>query len=309
MLSAVVLAVWCWLAALAGCGGGQVFIVEGTVVEVHPPTEVVIDHAAIPGLMGAMVMPFEVADPTLLSALEPGSKVVARYRVSEQGSAIVALRITGHGPAPTVATGPAPLRIGERLPRAFTLTAHDGSTVVVGPHPGDADGDRVALTFVYTRCPRPEFCPATVAKLQAIRAALGDDVSAVRLVAVTLDPAYDTVDVLAAFAATAGAAAPAWVFARAEPDALADLAMYAGLPVLRPDASAGASGGASAEPAEIAHGLRVAILDRDGALIERYDDLGFDVARVVTQLRTGAPTGDPGNSGTISAPPDSTQGR
>lgn len=266
------------LLGLVGCWRGDVFIVEGTVVEVHPPDEVVLDHEAIPGLMGAMIMPFPVAEPALLEGLSPGTRVVARYALEDSGGKLVAVRVTGQGPAPVMATGPVPVRVGETLAET-RLTAPDGTTLSLGR----SQTDRVALTFVYTRCPQPEFCPAMTARLQALQQALGE-AEGVRIVAVTLDPAFDTPEVLSTHAGRVGAG-PRWSFARA--DDLDALAMRAGLSVMKGEG-------------EIAHGLRLLVLDRGGKLIERYDDARFPIDRVVTQLVTGAPAGDPANSGTVS---------
>ena len=260
-----------------GCWSGDVYIVEGTVVEVHAPGEVVLDHEEIKGLMGAMIMPFPVAEPSLLDGLEPGTRVVARYELGGQGGRLVDVRITGHGPPPALATGPVPVRVGETLAET-RLTGHDGAPLVLGPE----QTERVAVTFVYTRCPQPEFCPAMVSRLQALQQALGE-ADGVRIVAVTLDPAFDTVEVLKGYAGLTGAG-PRWTFARA--DDLDALAMRAGLPVMK------------GEP-EIMHGLRLLVLDRGGKLIERYDDARFPIDRVVGQLTTGGPSGDPANSGTV----------
>lgn len=269
---------------LVACWGAHAYIVEGTVVELHPPAEVVLDHEDVPGLMGPMIMPFAVADPAMLDGLKPGTRVVARYELGEEGGKLTRVRITGQLPAPEVAAGPVPLRAGERMP-ATLLPTHDGGTLALGPD----QADRVALTFVYTRCPQPEFCPAMVGRLQALQEALGDADGA-HIVAVTLDPAYDDAAVLSAYAAQLGAG-PRWSFARVEPDALEDLAMRAGMLVMRD--------GKAAEGVEIAHSLRLLVLDRGGALIERYDDARFPLDRVVSQLTTGGPPMPPGNSGTV----------
>jgi protein SCO1/2 len=266
---------------LAACYGGDAYIVKGAVVEVHAPREVLLDHEAIPGLMGPMVMPFEVDDPALLDGLKPGDLVTARYVVRQQGSGITDLRVTGHGPPPEVSTGPAPVRVGERI-AATPLPLDDGTTLTLGPD----QPDRVALTFLYTRCPNPEFCPAMVARLQALQQALGEPEGA-RIVAVTLDPDHDTLDVLRDYGKNVGAG-PRWRFGRLDVGPLADLSMRAGLPVMR-------------ENGEIAHGLRLLVLDRGGTLIERYDDANFPIDRVVQQLTTGAPLGDPANSGTVTS--------
>lgn len=269
------------LLALLACGGDPTYIVEGTVVEVNAPAEVVVDHEDIPGLMSAMVMPFTVADPRMLDGVTPGDRVLARYELGRTGGRLTRLRVTGHGPPPEVDEGPVPLHAGDVLPTT-SLALHDGTSLVLGA----GHEERVALTFVYSRCPLPEFCPAIVARLQALQEALGD-AAGVRIVAVTLDPAYDTPEVLARWAGTVGAG-PRWSFARADLAALSDLAARAGLPVVRQEGVP-----------DIGHGVRLLVLDRGGRLIERYDDARFPLDRVVSQLTTGGPPMPPGSSGTL----------
>ena len=77
-----------------------------------------------------------------------------------------------------------------------------------------------------------------------------------------------------------------WLFARAEGDALTDLAMRAALRVVD-DGKA------------IQHSIRLLVLDAKGRLIERYDDNNWPLERVVEQLRTGGPLAPPGTSGTV----------
>ncbi|MCB9684323.1 MAG: copper-binding protein [Alphaproteobacteria bacterium] len=267
------------LLGLLACWGDRAYIVEGTVVEVHGPDEVVVAHEDIPNLMPAMVMPFKVAEPAMLEGVHPGSRIIARYELLDDGSRFTRLRVVGQGEPPATKTGPFPARPGEALP-PYEIPLDDGTTLVLGPD----QSERVALTFVYTRCPIPEFCPAMMGRLQALEAALGEGEG--RLVAVTLDPAHDALPVLAAWGAEQGAG-PRLRYGRVEPDVLADLAMSAGLPV------------SAQEDGTIGHGLRLLVLDRKGRLIERYDDARFPLDRVVSQLGTGEPLMPPGNSGTV----------
>lgn len=273
-----------WTAPLLGllvaCWGDRAYIVEGTVVEVTRPGEVVLDHEAIAGLMGPMVMPFEVVDPALTADLEPGHRVVARFELREGvGGVLTKIRVTGKGEAPrAMDVGPAPVRPGAALP-PIAIPLADGSTVTLGP----AQADRIALTFVYTRCPIPEFCPAVVSRLQALQPLLGPGQ---RIVVVSLDPAHDTLDVLKDFGDQAGAEPERWQFGRLEPKALEDLVLRAGMTVV-------------AEQGEIVHGLRLLVLDRGGALIERYDDNRWPLDRVAGQLATGGPAAPPGTHGTL----------
>jgi protein SCO1/2 len=249
------------LLALAACWGDDAFIVEGTVVETHGDREVVIDHEPIKGLdMEAMAMPFDVRDPSLLVGVQAGDHVVGRLMIEQDGSYLSALRVTAHGPAPVVADhGPAPIHPGELLP-ATAVALEDGTTTTIGA----GQGIGTAVAFLYTRCAMPEFCP----------------------VSVTIDPAEDTPEVLAAFARKAGARPEAWHFGRVEGKALDDLAMRAALSI---------SGGGG----DIVHGSRLLILDANGRLIERYDDNRWPMDRVAEQLTTGGPAAPPGSDGTI----------
>lgn len=268
---------------LAGCSenwGDNAYIVEGTVLEVHA-NEVVLDHQAVKGLMDAMVMPFDVRDPALLVGLERGDTVYARMIIDQQGSYLEAIRETGHTDLPPAVAAPnTSLHAGESL-AALSVTVEDGSTVIVGV----GQDKPTALAFLYTRCPMPEFCPALVAKFQALQEKIGTDA---RLVTITLDPEHDTLDVLRAFATTAGAKPEVWRFGRVEGDVLAEVAGRAALSIDR--------GGS-----EIVHGSRLLVLDREGKLVERYDDNRFPLDRVAEQLRTGAPAAPAGSEGTITA--------
>jgi protein SCO1/2 len=58
----------------------------------------------------------------------------------------------------------------------------------------------VVLTFIYTSC--KDVCPITTAKLHRARALLGRDAQRVTFLAVTVDPARDTVERLHAFSST-----------------------------------------------------------------------------------------------------------
>lgn len=268
-----------FLALLFACWGERAYIVEGIVVEVPRPNEVVLDHEEIVGLMGPMVMPFEVLDPELTSGLQPGDKVVARFEILDgAGGVLTKLRVTGKGPAPEkIDRGPEPIRPGAALPPIEIPTT--AGTLVLGPD----QKERIALVFLYTTCPIPEFCPAVVSRMQALQGQLGPGQ---RILAVTLDPEGDTLPVLETFAETSGADPERWVFGRLEQEALADLALRAGMPVVR-------------DGAEVVHGLRLLVLDHGGKLVERYDDNRWPLERVVEQLATGGPLGPPGSSGTL----------
>lgn len=268
---------------LVACWGENHRIVEGVVVEVHPPYEVVVDHKEIPGFMGAMVMPFAVDDPEMVESLKPGDRILARLRLEGSVATLEKVRVTGSGPVPALRTdGPEPVRPGGIL-ESISLQGASGEPLRVG----QGQGLPTVLTFVYTRCPMPEFCPATVLKLQALQAVLPGES---RIVVVTVDPDFDSVEVLRSYG-EANDAGPRWLHARTEPEATAELAIRAGLPVAKDDEGT------------VVHGIRYLVLSGEGRLIERYDDHNWSLDRVVEQLNTGSPHPPPGVVGTVTAPP------
>lgn len=265
------------LLALLGCWGDSAYIVEGTVVAVDGDT-VTVDHEEIAGFMQAMTMPFEVRDEV---ELVPGDRIVARLMVEDQGSYLARVRVTGKGAVPERLKGPAPVRPTEVLPPVDVTTPQGTLKLGLGQKAP------TALTFAYTTCPMPEFCPAVVARLQALQPALPEGS---RIVVVTLDPEGDSLDVLDAYGKQVGADPTRWQWGRVDADTLQTLAMHAGLSVRKADG-------------EILHSLRMLVLDGEGRLIERYDDTYWSLDRVVEQLATGGPPAPPNTSGTISAPP------
>jgi protein SCO1/2 len=122
--------------------------------------------------------------------------------------------------------------------------------------------------FVYTRCPIPEACPLAVAKMAAMADALPEGA---RLLAVTIDPAFDTAEVLRAYGERVGAKPGHWDFGRLDPESTASLAWAAALQVI--------DNGTTVE-----HANRWFVLGADGVLVERYDDHAWALDRVFQQL-------------------------
>lgn len=253
-----------WILTLMACGGPAEpgYAVTGVVVEVSATDEVIVQHDEIPGFMDAMTMPFHVRDPALIAGLEPGDVIAGRLEVGPQGGFLTQLEVTGSGPAPeTVDFGPAPLRLGQQLP-ATEIIFQDGTRGTIGK----GFGQPLVLTFLYTRCPLPDFCPATVSKLAALQESLPNGA---QMLAVTIDPTNDTPEVLTAFAKSSSADPAKWRFGIAP--SLADLALYAGLPIIEKEG-------------QILHAKRVLLFDAEGRLTARHDDLLFPIDAAVKLL-------------------------
>ena len=131
-------------------------------------------------------------------------------------------------------------------------------------------GEVVVLTFIYTRCPSPEFCPATDAKFAEMArriAAVPGRSEHVRLLSVSFDPENDTAEVLAAHALRRGAKPPLWTFAVASHEELAKVAGPLGLSYIP-------------GTREIDHNLSTAVIGVEG----RLELLEFGPKWAVTDL-------------------------
>jgi protein SCO1/2 len=144
------------------------------------------------------------------------------------------------------------LEPGQTVPD-FMMTTQEGETRRLS----DLRGHVVVLTFIYTRCPLPDFCPLIdrkFAELAGKIATVASRAEQVRLVSVSFDPAHDTPEVLRKHAQRQGAHPPLWTFAVASNDELAKVRPALGL-VYWPDQN------------EIGHNLVTAIIDQEGRLV------------------------------------------
>jgi protein SCO1/2 len=130
-----------------------------------------------------------------------------------------------------------------------------------------------ALTFIFTRCPVPEFCPLLSKRFQQLQRELDKDpaLRGVQLVSVSLDPAFDTPPVLEAYASSLGAGAR-WRFLTGEPDQVARLAGAFSVHVER-------------NGVLLDHTLATAVIDARGQIVEIWRGNGWKLAEVLDVLR------------------------
>jgi protein SCO1/2 len=244
------------------------YTLVGVVRNVDPKAGVVtIRHEAIPGFMEAMTMPFTLEDRDELDDLRPGDEVEGTLLVvKEHGevkdyelkdlvvtgrAAPTSLTLSLSGGQPALTRTPQVLRPGDPVPD-FEMTTQEGKSLKLS----DLRGKVVALTFIYTRCPLPDFCPLMDKKFQQMSgmiAAVPGRAEHVRLLSVSFDPEHDTPEVLRKHAMMRGATPPLWTFVVAGHEELAKVALPLGL-------AYGPSGG------EYVHNLSTAVIDPEGRL-------------------------------------------
>ena len=218
--------------------------------------EITIKHGDIRGFMPGMTMPFRVKDAGLLAGRTPGDLVRATLVVSDSDVYLRTVERTGHAPLSQPATDPSPRTLAPGEPVADAeLVDETGRTLRLA----ESRGNVVAVTFMYTRCPLPNFCPVMDRHFKAVQDRVRADDrlrGRVRLLSVTIDSTYDTPPVLARHAAALQADPAIWRFATGPPETVHRFGAQFG--VSTPDGAR--------EPADIVHNLRTAVIDREGRL-------------------------------------------
>jgi protein SCO1 len=115
--------------------------------------------------------------------------------------------------------------------------------------------------FFFTRC--PTVCPAEMDKLKRMHRAVEDLGDRVHFVSFTVDPAYDTPDVLKRYALKLEALPSRWTFLTGPQPALEALLVKKMLVPIGPPPPPGAS---QQELIDIAHSTRFALVDQRGRL-------------------------------------------
>ena len=270
--------------AVTACGRtpppARQYELKGQIVGISPERqEVLVSHEDIPGFMSAMTMPYKVEGPELLEGKAPGDLVTATLVVEEVNAYLSTLTKTGH--APIENAPPAPLitasdllAVGDVAPDHVLIDQDKTPRLMISLR-----GHRVALTFMYTRCPLPDFCPrmdrnfVEVQRIIAQTPALAD----VRLVSVTLDPEFDTPAVLKAHATALQADPSRWHLVTGDRDEVAAFAKRFGV-----TSEPGAPG------AMLLHNLRTAVIDADGRLATIHSGTMWTPAELVADLKAAA---------------------
>jgi protein SCO1/2 len=245
------------------------YTIKGEVRKVERETrEVTLRHEAIPGFMPAMTMPFRLESQAGLEDLRPGDLVEGKLRVElENGQTkdyqLLDLTVTKpalppsstldvSGGIPQLRPRPKRLEAGDPVPD-FTMTGQDGKPLKLS----DLRGYVVVLTFIYTRCPLPDFCPLMDRKFADLAQSIGGfpaRARRIRLISVSFDPEHDTPEVLRRHAEIRGGTPPLWTFAVASHAELARITVPLGL-IYGPGKN------------EIIHNLCTAIIDQEGRLV------------------------------------------
>jgi protein SCO1 len=239
-----------------------------------------IEHESIPDFMPSMTMPFSPKDPSEISGLQRGDAISFRLTVTDKDSLIDQIRKIDARevqlPAPMKEVSSPPkssdrLREGDIMPE-FTLIDQDGRTITLN----DYRGRPFVLTFIFTRCPLPNFCPLMSQHFAALQSAIEvgtDPVAGTRLLSISFDPDFDSPDVLKTFAAGEHANPKVWKFATGTKPEIEKLTREFSVFV-------------QPEGGSISHGLVTALIDRNGRIAKIWRGNGWTPEEVVRELHS-----------------------
>ncbi|MGD0859888.1 MAG: SCO family protein [Terracidiphilus sp.] len=283
---AMVLLAGCHSGSTAGTGQSasqnfKVYKLHGKVVSTDAAKgEVTLNHEAIPGFMDAMTMPYKLKDATILGELHPGDVITADVLVSADPNAdylldhiVVVAQAKPDTKPPVSYHVPAP---GDATPD-FKLRNQDGRQI----HLGQFKGKALLVTFIYTRCPSPEFCPRVTRNFAAVEKQLAANpalYARTHLLSVSFDPEHDTPERLRAYGATyigsdARNAFAHWDFAVPEKPVLAEMAKWFDL---------GMTGEADGS---ITHTLSTTLIGADGKVARFYPGNEWTAEQVFADVK------------------------
>jgi protein SCO1/2 len=253
---------------------------QGRVVAVDAAARTLtIAHQDVPGLMKGMTMPFTVSrsNEWVFRAIAPGDQIRATLVLSDHAELQdISFTKTADGAGDTAS----PMHIpepGEEVPD-FTLVNQDGRTI----HLQQFRGKPLLLTFIYTRCPFPDYCLRMNGNFSAIMQQLQKTPQIfdnTQLLSISIDPKADTPTVLRTYGKRyVGSADPKfqhWQFATGSAEEVRKTADFFGLVYNQKDG-------------QIVHSLSTVLIGKDGKVLRVYsgntwkpEDVAADFAAAV----------------------------
>jgi len=276
IFTALIIAVAIGSASSCGrTGKEQRFELTGKVVSVELDKQLVtISHQDVKGYMPAMTMPFSLPDKQTLSHIQSGDSITATLVVD--GSHVwLEEVITSRQSAPT--SGPTTVvepNAGAEVPD-FHLVNQFGKNIRLH----DYRGKTLLLTFIYTRCPVPEYCTLMSTNFLDADRQLQKNAelyARTHFLSISVDPEYDTPAVMKSYGSAhtekyEDETFAHWEFATGSKEQIKSIAEYFGLTYVP-------------ESDQIVHNLRTVIIGPDGSVKQVYRDNKWKPEEVVTEI-------------------------
>lgn len=260
----------------------QIFETRGVVRSVPESGHtLVVRHEEIPGYMPKMTMELNVRHTNELASIERNDEITFQLVATADTHWIQNIKRVGKAiETETPASEPGyqlvkELEPGDAIPD-YALEAEDGRTIRFSEFRGQA----VAFTFIFSRCPLPDFCPRMGNNFAAARELLLTNATAAtnwQFLSISFDPEHDTPEVLRVYARSyRHDNADRWLFAAAPQNVLRTFAPELNLML---EKEAGGS---------ISHNLRTVVIDPAGKLHKQFDGNRWTPEELVEAIQAAA---------------------
>jgi protein SCO1/2 len=250
-----------------------------------------VDHEAVEGYMDAMTMEFPVHADRVWDDLDAGVEITADLIVDNEGKdpfwlenlVISAPAKAGQADVPVNGNF---AQVGQEVPD-FSLTNQDGKKISIN----DFRGKVLAITFIYAKCPLPDYCIRMSTNFSDLANHFKDDANMkgkVSLLSISFDPANDTPEKLKAYGTgylgkDAKPDFTIWQLAVGPDAEVRKIADFFGL---RYEVDAN-------DKTQINHSLRTAVIGPDGKVIKIYTGNDWTIAQLLKDFEAAAPPSTP----------------
>jgi protein SCO1 len=249
---------------------------KGTVISVDKGhQQIIVNHEAIPGFMSAMIMPYTVKEDGVLDDLSAGDQITARVVVMPNDVWLDKILVLKRAKAPQAAVEHHIPQAGERVPDFTSINQYGRGTRF-----SRYRGKTVLLTFIYTRCPFPNYCPRMTGNFAEINRALEANKALgarTHLLTLSFDPKHDTPRVLRAYAAGyIGKDDPGfrrWEFASVPAGELKAVSGFFGLSFWN-------------QNGQLLHSMSTALVSPNGELFRWYPGNSWSPSQVLRDMKT-----------------------
>ncbi len=257
-------------------GNEKRFDLKGKVLVVEPDKHLVtVSHGDIKDYMPAMTMAFTVRSDSDLQILAPNDEITATLVIDGSHSWLENLIITRQSADASAMPGITIAKEGDEVPN-FILRNQDNREI----HIQNYRGRTLLLTFIYTRCPVPDYCTLMSDNFAQIDRMLSQDpglYEKTHLLSISIDPSYDTPKVLRSYGAAhteryQNETFAHWEFAGGTTEQVKKIAEYFGLTYFP-------------EKEQIIHALRTVIIGPDGKVAKIYSGNEWKPEEVVEELK------------------------
>ncbi|HKQ39507.1 MAG TPA: copper-binding protein [Verrucomicrobiae bacterium] len=268
----------------------RAFNTRGIIRSIAPDLKtMVVRHEDIPGFMPKMTMEFDVRDTNEVRGFAPGDTISFMVKASEDDSWIEGIKHASSNdvvsaapldPSSAALLHVADLKTGDLMPDAELLDEHARNIKL-----SSFAGKVVAFTFIFTRCPLPEYCPRMNQHFNRTRNLLLQQAGGPtnwQFLSISFDAEFDKPGVLNRYAYSYRGQNPdRWLFAAAPTNVMAAMAQQLDFRFAN-------------EGGSFIHNLRTVVLDPQRRIYRQFEGNKWkpeDLARAMSEA--ASPGKDP----------------